>query len=64
VDIGLSRLKQAVRHQKGVRFLEEVLLAAVVEERSSLANWVPDTHIEVDSAEPTEIDEGQCSGIF
>lgn len=40
--LGNSRIEQAVRHQKGARFLEEVLLSAVVEERAALANFIPD----------------------
>lgn len=43
LEIGMARLEQAVRHQKGARYAEEVLLAAVVEERSFLANWVPES---------------------
>ena len=53
VDVGLSRLEQAVRHQKGVRFLEEVLLTAVVEERSALVGFVPDP-IDIEKKESYE----------
>ncbi len=42
IELGLSRIEQAVRHQKGARFLEEILLTAVVEERASLANFMPE----------------------
>lgn len=42
LELGLSRIEQAVKHQKGARFLEEVLLSAVVEERAALANFVPE----------------------
>jgi hypothetical protein len=42
LDLGNSRIEQAVRHQKGARFLEEILLSAVVEERAALADFVPD----------------------
>ena len=36
LELGHSRIEQAVRHKKGARFLEEVLLAAIVAERGSL----------------------------
>lgn len=39
VELGMSRLDQAVRHQKGARYAEEILLAAIIEERSCMANW-------------------------
>lgn len=42
VQLGMSRIKQAVEHQKGVRFLEETLLSAVVEERAHLVNFTPE----------------------
>ncbi len=61
VDVGLSRIEQAARHQKGVRFLEEVLLTAVVEERAALANFVPDPPIEPEQDEP---EENQSLGDF
>lgn len=51
LEIGMARLEQAVRDQKGARYAEEVLLAAVVEERASLANWVP----EVSDKEPPSV---------
>lgn len=41
LELGLARLDQAVSHQKGARYLEEILLAAIVAERSSLANYIP-----------------------
>ena len=44
LELGRSRIDQAVRHKKGARFLEEVLLAAIVAERGSLANFVPQHH--------------------
>jgi hypothetical protein len=50
IDIGLTQLKQAVRHQKGVRFLEEVLLTAVVEERSALVDFVPEPKVDSQGA--------------
>lgn len=42
LEIGMHRLDDAVRHQKGARYAEEILLAAVVSERANLANWVPE----------------------
>lgn len=41
LELGLARVDQAVSHQKGVRYVEEILLAAIVEERGNLANYVP-----------------------
>ncbi len=43
VELGMSRIDQAVRHQKGARYAEEILLAAIVEERSLMANWTPES---------------------
>lgn len=40
LELGIARLDQAVTHQKGVRYVEEILLSAIVEERASLANYV------------------------
>lgn len=42
LELGLSRLDQAVRDKKGARYPEEILLAAIVEERSCMANWIPE----------------------
>ena len=33
LELGISRIEQAVKHKKGARFMEEVLLSAIVEER-------------------------------
>ncbi len=41
LDIGLGRVPEAVKHRKGARYMEEVLLAAIVEERCSMSNFVP-----------------------
>lgn len=41
LEMGHSRIEKAVRDKKGARFLEEVLLAAIVEERGSVVNFVP-----------------------
>ncbi|MGB6220095.1 AAA family ATPase [Haloferula sp.] len=41
LELGIERLDQAVRHRKGARYLEEILLAAIVMERDSLVNFVP-----------------------
>lgn len=43
LELGLSRLDQAVNDKKGARYSEEILLAAIVEERSCMANWKPET---------------------
>lgn len=52
--LGLARLEQAVSHQKGARYLEEILLSAIVEERGSLANFVPLSPPEKGGKEPEE----------
>jgi hypothetical protein len=44
LELGHSRVEQAVKHRKGARFLEEVLLAAIVAERRTLANFIPQQH--------------------
>ena len=54
MELGLSRIEQAVRHQKGARFLEEILLTAVVEERASLANFVPDPEVTPQAAKTND----------
>jgi SpoVK/Ycf46/Vps4 family AAA+-type ATPase len=41
LDLGRSRIDQAVRNQRGARYLEEILLTAIVEQRAELANFVP-----------------------
>lgn len=41
LELGHARIAIALRHQKGARYLEEILLAAIVAERASLANFVP-----------------------
>lgn len=52
LELGHSRIEQAVRHKKGARFLEEVLLSAIVEERGRLVNFVPTPT----SSEPIKVD--------
>lgn len=54
LELGLSRIEQAINHQKGARFLEEILLAAVVEERASLANFVPDPEVKPQGFKPDD----------
>jgi hypothetical protein len=44
LELGISRIEQAVRHKKGARFMQEVLLSAIVEERGSLVNFVPQSN--------------------
>lgn len=41
LTLGINRLDMAVRHQKGARYLEEILLSAIVEERGSLTHFIP-----------------------
>lgn len=41
LDLGRARIDQAVRNQRGARYLEEILLTAIVEQRAELANFVP-----------------------
>lgn len=43
LELGMNRLDQAVQDQKGARYPEEILLAAIVDERSCMANWRPET---------------------
>ena len=43
LDLGRSRIDQAVLNQRGARFLEETLLTAIVEERAELTNFVPES---------------------
>jgi len=40
LELGIARIDQAIHHQKGVRYAEEILLAAIVAERTSMANFV------------------------
>lgn len=63
VEFGLSRLDQAVRHQKGARYAEEILLAAIIAERSCMENWTPESE---NPEAPNEIsDEPEMNiGIF
>lgn len=41
IKIGLANVDQAVRHQKGARYLEEIQLTAVVEEKTYLIDSLP-----------------------
>ncbi len=41
LELGHAQIAIALRHQKGARYVEEILLAAIVAERASLANFVP-----------------------
>jgi SpoVK/Ycf46/Vps4 family AAA+-type ATPase len=41
LNIGISKIRQAVSHKKGARFIEEVLLAAIIEERAYLTSAIP-----------------------
>jgi SpoVK/Ycf46/Vps4 family AAA+-type ATPase len=52
LELGLSGIEQAIRHQKGARFLEETLLTAVVEERAALTNFIPDPMVTPELEKP------------
>ena len=41
LELGHSRIPIAVEHKKGARFMEEILLAAIMAERASMSNFVP-----------------------
>lgn len=41
LELGHARIPIAVQHKKGARYMEEVLLAAIMEERATMANFVP-----------------------
>jgi SpoVK/Ycf46/Vps4 family AAA+-type ATPase len=63
VEFGMARLDQAVRHQKGARYAEEILLAAIVAERSCMANWAPEA--ESPKMTPDNLDDPEETiGIF
>lgn len=61
LEIGMSRLDQAVRDKKGARYPEEILLAAIVAERSCMQNWKPEC--EAAEAAPDEPDDPE-EGMF
>ena len=46
MKLGSERIPEACRLQQGPRFLEEILLEAVLAERAELANFLPKTAIE------------------
>jgi hypothetical protein len=57
LQLGHAKLDQAVRHQKGVRYAEEILMATIVAERGCMENFVSEHEREevagADSAEET-----------
>jgi DNA polymerase III delta prime subunit len=58
LELGLARLDQAVRDQKGARYPEEILLAAIVAERSCMQNWKPECEApEIATVEPEVPDD-------
>ena len=61
LELGISRLDQAVRDKKGARYSEEILLAAIVAERSCMENWKPEC--EEDETASDEPDDPE-NGIF
>jgi hypothetical protein len=63
LELGMNRLDQAVQDQKGARYPEEILLAAIVEERSCMANWTPES--ESPEMTPDDLDDPEENiGIF
>ena len=60
LELGLARIDEAVRHKKGARYMEEILLAAIVAERGELTNFVPkpafSEGIEVDNGDGPELE--------
>jgi SpoVK/Ycf46/Vps4 family AAA+-type ATPase len=59
LELGMSRLDQAVRDKKGARYSEEILLAAIVAERSCMENWKPECEEEeTASDEPDDPEKG------
>lgn len=55
LELGIARLDLAANHQKGARYLEEILLAAIVEERCSMSNFVPASNINDLDEEPENL---------
>ena len=41
LELGHARIAEAVANRKGARYMEEIMLAAIIEERGSLANFIP-----------------------
>jgi SpoVK/Ycf46/Vps4 family AAA+-type ATPase len=56
LDLGRARIDQAVRNQRGARYIEEILLTAIVEQRAELANFVPQQDAPSHSLEITDGD--------
>lgn len=46
IQLGLNRIPEACRLRQGARFLEEIMLETIIEERSELANFRPKSDIE------------------
>ena len=57
LQLGHDGLDQAVRHQKGVRYAEETLMAAIVAERGCMENFVPEKVTEEVAADSSEEDD-------
>ncbi len=45
LELGLSRIDQAVSNQKGARYAEEILLSAIVEVRACMADFVTNDNL-------------------
>jgi ATPase family associated with various cellular activities (AAA) len=63
-DLGMAGLDRAVAHQKGARYLEEVLLNAIVEERVFLTSIVPPPEANIDPKHETDVTQDDSIRIF
>ena len=57
LELGMERLDQAVDHQKGARYAEEILLSAIVAERGCMADFVPDSPQIDEGVDEDELDD-------
>jgi len=57
LQLGHDGLDQAVRHQKGVRYAEEILMAAIVAERGCMENFVQEKTTEEVAADSSDEDD-------
>jgi DNA polymerase III delta prime subunit len=63
LELGRSRLDQAVLHQKGARYAEEILLAAIVAERSCMKNWKPECEAPETATDAPEVPDDPDESI-
>jgi hypothetical protein len=54
LELGIARLDQAVRHRKGARYAEEILLAAIVSERGCMDQFMLESAKDVKSDKARE----------